>query len=272
MRIPFFDTERIHQNYYHLLEEACIQTLKKGDFINGVAVKLFSKRLAEYLKIDFVIPCANGSDALTIALQSLNLEKNAEVIIPSFNYVSAAESTQLLRLKPVFCDVDSYTFNTNLAFIKEKISSKTKAIIVTHLFGKGIHDIQEITAFCRENQLFLIEDNAQSLGAKVKNQFVGTFGDISTTSFFPTKNLACAGDGGAIFTSNENLANRLQSIANHGQNEKYFFDFCGYNSRLDTIQAAILNVKIDFLDEQIELRKQNANQYLTELKSIKNIS
>jgi dTDP-4-amino-4,6-dideoxygalactose transaminase len=269
--VPFYDSARVHEPYQKQLEKALLDALNQGDYIQGKAVRELESQLSEYLKISHTISCANGSEALTIALKSLDLPTRSEVIIPSFNYVSAAESAHLLGFKVVFCDVDLADFNVDLNLIKEKVSPKTKAIIVTHLFGKAIKDIAEIAAFCKENNIFLIEDNAQSFGSELDGGKAGTFGDISTTSFFPTKNLACLGDGGAIFTDDEALATKIRALCNHGQRQKYHFDFAAYNSRLDTIQAQVLKVKLQFLAQDLELRKANAKHYFEGLKDCKSI-
>lgn len=271
MTIPFYDSKRVHNEYESLLEASLLNDLSEGQYISGKKVKVLETSLQDFLDIEHCITCANGSEALTIAIKALEIEIDSEVIIPSFNYISAAESATLCQLKPVFCDVSSLHFNTTLTDIKLKISAKTKLVIVTHMFGLPVEDIQEIANYCKEKGIFLIEDNAQSFGSKINNQYAGTFGDISTTSFFPTKNLGAIGDGGAIFTSNNDLAKKIKALASHGQSTKYHFDYCGFNSRLDTLQAGILIEKLAFLPSDLEKRKVNAYQYLSELKDVKGI-
>jgi len=268
MKIPFF--KPFSNSLKKELENSIIKVFNEGKHINGPQVKELEQRIEHYLGINHCIACANGSDALLIALQALDLEKGSEVIIPSFNYVSSAEASKLLGLKPVFCDVND-DGNTTLDLIKNQWSRKTKAVIITHLFGLGVEETENIRDFCDKNNAFLVEDNAQSFGAKIGDRFTGTFGHISTTSFFPTKNLACAGDGGAIFTNDTDLAHKVRMLCSHGQSSKYNYKLAGYNSRLDTIQAGILILKLDHLDRQIKMRKENAHIYLSQLSSIESI-
>ncbi len=238
-------------------------------FINGNEVKLFSQNLAKYLKVKHVITCANGTDALQIALMSLDLKIGDEVIVPAFTYVATAEVIALLKLKPVLIDVDLETFNIDIEEIEDAISPKTKAIIPVHLFGQcaNMHEIMNIA---KKHNLFVIEDNAQAIGADymLEDGIIsksGTIGDIGCTSFFPSKNLGCFGDGGAIFTNNDKLAKKLQVIANHGQNKKYHHQKIGVNSRLDTIQAAVLNIKLKELDNYCNARRNTADFYTEKL-------
>ena len=268
MTISFFDSSKSYSNYSNELEDALLSCFKEGKYINGPQVKTFEKELGSFLNVKECIACANGSDALTIALRSLNLPLGSEVIIPSFNYVSAAESAVNLGLSIVFCDVKKDSFNTSLELIQKQVTTKTRAVVVTHLFGSPISDIRLIANFCKENNIFLIEDNAQSLGSQINRKYAGTFGDVGTTSFFPTKNLGCAGDGGAIFTNNLGLGQKIRQLASHGQSKKYHFDFAGYNSRLDTIQASLLLIKLKYLDEQLKERRKNASIYFEHLKGL----
>ena len=239
-------------------------------FINGPIVKEFAEHLSQYMGGCFVTPCANGTDALQIALMALELKPGDEVIVPAFTYVASAEVIGLLGLTPVMVDVDYETFNVTVDNIKKALSPKTKAIIPVHLFGQSC-DMEPILAFAREHNLYVIEDNAQAIGAEYTfsdghKAKTGTMGTIGCTSFFPSKNLGCYGDGGAIFTKDEKLAERIHMIANHGQRVKYHHSVIGCNSRLDSIQAAILDVKLKHLDEYGKARYEAASYYTAKLK------
>ena len=235
-------------------------------FINGPIVKEFAEHLSQYMGGCFVTPCANGTDALQIALMALELKPGDEVIVPAFTYVASAEVIGLLGLTPVMVDVDYETFDN----IKKALSPKTKAIIPVHLFGQSC-DMEPILAFAKEHNLYVIEDNAQAIGAEYTfsdghKAKTGTMGTIGCTSFFPSKNLGCYGDGGVIFTKDEKLAERIHMIANHGQRVKYHHSVIGCNSRLDSIQAAILDVKLKHLDEYGKARYEAASYYTAKLK------
>ena len=239
-------------------------------FINGPVVKEFAEHLSQYLGGCYVTPCANGTDALQIALMALELKPGDEVIVPAFTYVASAEVIGLLGLTPVMVDVDYETFNVTVDNIKKALSPKTKAIIPVHLFGQSC-DMEPILAFAKEHNLYVIEDNAQAIGAEYTfsdghKAKTGTMGTIGCTSFFPSKNLGCYGDGGAIFTKDEKLAERIHMIANHGQRVKYHHSVIGCNSRLDSIQAAILDVKLKHLDEYGKARYEAASYYTSKLK------
>lgn len=239
-------------------------------FINGPIVKEFAEHLSQYMGGCFVAPCANGTDALQIALMALELKPGDEVIVPAFTYVASAEVIGLLGLTPVMVDVDYETFNVTVDNIKKALSPKTKAIIPVHLFGQSC-DMEPILAFAKEHNLYVIEDNAQAIGAEYTfsdghKAKTGTMGTIGCTSFFPSKNLGCYGDGGAIFTNDEKLAERIHMIANHGQRVKYHHAVIGCNSRLDSIQAAILDVKLKHLDEYGKARYEAASYYTAKLK------
>ena len=248
------------------------EVLQSTRFIGGPKVTVFEKALADYHNIDHVIACANGTDALQISLMALDLKPGDEVIVPAFTYVATAEVIALLQLKPVMVDVEAGSFNTNADIISSSITDKTKAIIPVHLFGQ-CSDMEDIMSLAKEMNIPVIEDNAQAIGSdylfsngrKVKS---GTIGDMGCTSFFPSKNLGCYGDGGAIMTNNDTLAKKIRMIANHGQNKKYYHEVVGVNSRLDAIQASILNVKLKYLDEFAEARSQVAEQYDEGLKNI----
>ncbi|WP_195374831.1 MULTISPECIES: DegT/DnrJ/EryC1/StrS family aminotransferase [Parabacteroides] len=258
----------LHGQYHRLKEEIDIAmqaVIESCAFINGPQVKTFGDHLAGYLDIPYVIPCGNGTDALQIALMALELQPGDEVIVPSFTYVAAAEVIALLGLTPVLVDVDPQTFNIDPQKIEGAISRNTKAVIAVHLFGQSC-DMEPLMKIANRYHLYVIEDNAQSVGAEytfadghVKK--TGTMGHIGTTSFFPSKPLACYGDGGALMTSDEVLAKRIRMIANHGQEIKYHHKLIGCNSRLDTLQAAILDVKLKYIDEFTEARRIVAARY-----------
>ena len=248
------------------------KVFKKTQFINGPIVSEFGKNLAKYLNVKHVITCANGTDALQISLMSLKLKKGDEVICPSFTYVATAEAIALLGLTPVMADVDPNTFNITEEIIRPLITKKTRAIIPVHLYGQS-SKMEGIINLAKKNNLFVVEDNAQSLGSTYcfsngEKRKTGTIGDIGTTSFFPSKNLGCYGDGGAIFTNNDDLANKIKMIANHGQEAKYQHKLIGCNSRLDSIQAAVLNVKLKHLDDYSKKRNKMAENYDAAFKSI----
>ena len=240
-------------------------------FINGPIVKDFAQHLSEYMGGCHAITCANGTDALQIALMALELKPGDEVIVPAFTYVASAEVIGLLGLTPVMVDVDYDTFNVTIDNIKKALSPKTKAIIPVHLFGQSC-DMEPILNFAKEHNLYVIEDNAQAVGAEYTfsdghKAKTGTMGTIGCTSFFPSKNLGCYGDGGAIFTNDDALAERIHMIANHGQRVKYHHAVIGCNSRLDSIQAAVLDVKLRHLDEYCKARYEAASYYTKQLKA-----
>lgn len=252
------------------------QVIESTAFINGPAVKLFEQELCQYLGARHVIGCANGTDAIQIALMALDLPPDSEIIVPSFNYVAAAEVVALLRFKLVFCDVDPSLFTLDIEDVKRKITPKTKAIIAVHLFGQSA-PMEQLMDLADSHQLYIIEDNAQAIGANYlfsdgTKKKAGTIGHIGTTSFFPSKNLGCYGDGGALITNDEKLASIMRSIAGHGQSKKYFYERVGVNSRLDTLQAAILSVKLKHLEAYIFSRQQAAAYYDSHLSSIPWIS
>jgi dTDP-4-amino-4,6-dideoxygalactose transaminase len=247
------------------VDKSLHEVLDSAAFINGKPVSEFADNLAKYLGVKHVIPCANGTDALQISMMALDLKPGDEVITPSFTYVATTEVIALLRLQPVFVEVDPKTFCVDPAAIEKAITSKTKAIVPVHLYGQSAN-MEAIMDIARRYNLFVIEDNAQAIGSdfRFSNGTVkktGTIGTIGTTSFFPSKNLGCYGDGGAIFTDDDSLANRLKMIANHGQSKRYYHDLVGCNSRLDTLQAAVLNVKLKNLDAYIEARRAAADYY-----------
>ena len=251
------------------------KVINSSTFINGPIVKEFQNNLQKYVDVKHVIPCANGTDALQIALMALEFKTGDEVITTNFSFASTIEVILLLGLKPVVVDVDPRTFNIDPSLIQDKITDKTKAIIPVHLYGQSCR-MEEILEIANKNNLQIIEDNAQALGSKYKfansqKQMSGSIGDIATTSFFPSKNLGCYGDGGAIFTNSDNLAYKMRGIVNHGMYERYYHDEIGVNSRLDSIQAAILNVKLKYLDKYNKRRQEAANHYNAAFENIDQI-
>ncbi len=247
------------------IDLAISEVLESTAFINGKAVTDFSRNLSGYLGIDHVIPCANGTDALQIALMGLGLEPGDEVITPSFTFIATTEVVGLLRLKPVFADVDSKTFCMDPVSLEKQITKKTKAVVPVHLYGQSA-PMMEIMELAGSYGLKVVEDNAQAIGGDYifpdgKTYKTGTLGTVGTTSFFPSKNLGAYGDGGALFTQDSSLAELFRMIANHGQKERYYHEIVGCNSRLDTIQAAILNIKLPHLNEYIERRRAAADFY-----------
>lgn len=268
----------LHGQYLKIKDEidtGIKQVIENSAFINGPQVKDFSTNLANYLKCKHVITCANGTDALQIALMALDLKPGDEVIVPAFTYVASAEVIGLLGLTPVMVDVDYGTFNVTIQNIEKALTPKTKAIIPVHLFGQSC-DMAPIMDFAHRHGLYVIEDNAQAIGARYTfpdgtQKYTGTIGDIGCTSFFPSKNLGCYGDGGAIFTDNDVLGEKLRMIANHGQQVKYHHKVIGCNSRLDTIQAVVLNAKLPHLDEYCRKRYEAAQYYTEALNGINEI-
>lgn len=247
------------------VDKSIIDVVRSSQYINGPEVKLFQKELENYLDVKHVIPCANGTDALQIAMMALDLSPGDEVITASFTYVATVEVIGLLKLTPVLVEVNPKTFNLDIESIKNAITSKTKAIVPVHLFGQS-SEMEEVMKIAKEHNLYVIEDTAQAIGSTYtfsngETVKTGTIGDFGTTSFFPSKNLGCFGDGGAIFTNSDDLAMKARMIANHGQSKQYYHDKIGVNSRLDSIQAAILRCKLPYLDEYIKHRNIAASVY-----------
>lgn len=248
------------------VDAAIQEVITNTSFINGPAVNNFQKNLEAYLKVKHVIPCANGTDALQVALMALDLKPGDEVITTSFTFIATAEVIALLKLTPVLVDVDPETYNIDPAAIEKAITPKTRVIIPVHLFGQCA-DMYHIKQIARAHNLYVIEDNAQAIGAdytcqktgKIKK--AGSLGDIGCTSFFPSKNLGCYGDGGAIYTNDDMLAEKMRIIVNHGMAVRYYHDYVGVNSRLDSIQAAVLDVKLKHLDDYTKARQEAANYY-----------
>ena len=257
------------------VDSAILNVVHNTNFINGKDVDDFRQALAVYTGAKHIIPCANGTDALQIALMALDLNPGDEVIVPAFTFVAPAEVIGLLKLKPVMVDVDCESFNITIDNIKKGLSPKTKAIIPVHLFGQSC-DMEPIMKFASEHNLYVVEDNAQSIGATYTfsdgtQKQTGTIGHIGCTSFFPSKNLGCYGDGGAIMTNDDDLAQKLKMITNHGQSVKYQHRILGCNSRLDTLQAAILNVKLKHLNAYSSARYWAAQRYYSLLHDVEGI-
>ena len=247
------------------IDREVLGVIESTMFIGGPQVNTFREHLEQYLGVRHVIPCANGTDALQIAMMALGLKPGDEVIVPAFTYIATAEVIALLGLTPVIIDVDPHTFNITAAHIEQVITSKTKAIVPVHLFGQSA-DLEPIMALADKYGLFVIEDNAQAVGAEYTfadgtRRKAGTIGHFGCTSFFPSKNLGCYGDGGALMTNDDQLAAAARMIANHGQSRQYYHDKIGVNSRLDALQAAILNVKLGHLDEYNAARNHAADFY-----------
>lgn len=275
MKIPMLDLKGQYRKIKPEIDAAIQQVLDNTNFINGPEVHSFESNLAKYLKSEYVIACANGTDALQIAMMALELKPGDEVIVPSFTYAATAEVVGLLGLVPVLVDVDKNTFNIRVEDIENAISPKTRAIVPVHLFGQGAA-MESIMEIAERHSLYVIEDNAQALGAVYTfsdgtSRHLGTIGHIGCTSFFPTKNLGCYGDGGAIFTQDPKLAEKIRMVTDHGQKVKYFHDIIGCNSRLDTLQAAVLDIKLNHLDSYSNARYSAARLYKELLKGLPGI-
>ena len=275
MDIQMCDLQGQYKRLAKEMDVAIKEVIHSAAFINGPQVNTFCTRLAEYMHIPHVIPCGNATDALRLALQAMNVQPGDEVIIPAFTYIAPAEMVASLGLIPVLIDVDAETFNINTELLERAITRQTKAIIVVHLFGQSC-EMEAVIKIAEKYKLPVIEDNAQSLGAEYTfsdgtTKKAGTIGHIGITSFFPTKPLSCYGDGGALMTSNSELAERIRMIANHGQTKKYHHKMIGCNSRLDTIQAAILNVKLNYMEEFTRTRQKVARYYDQTLSSVSGI-
>lgn len=264
-QIHMVDVGTQYRNMKSEIDKAVLEVIESGQFINGPKVKEFQSDLEKFLDVKHVIPCANGTDALQIALMALGLEPGDEVIVPAFTYVATAEVIALLRLIPVMVDADPDTFNLTAEIFEKAITPKTKAVVPVHLFGQ-CSDMEPIMDLAKKHNIYVVEDNAQAIGADYtfsdgRTQKSGTIGDIGTTSFYPSKNLGAYGDAGAIFTNNDDLAAKLRMIANHGQGQRYHHEMIGCNSRLDSIQAAILGVKLKYLEKYSGARQEAAAFY-----------
>jgi len=257
------------------IDSKILEVVKSGAYVNGPEVHNFQKELEEYLDVKHVIPCANGTDALQISMMGLGLQPGDEVITVDFTFAATVEVIALLNLTPVLVDVEEDTFNMDIEALKKAITPKTKAIVPVHLFGQCAN-MEAILEIAAAHNLFVIEDTAQAIGANYtfKNgttQKAGTIGNVGTTSFFPSKNLGCYGDGGAIFTNDDELAHTLRGMVNHGMYKRYYHDVVGVNSRLDSIQAAILRIKLNHLNEYCDARKNAATYYSNAFASSENI-
>lgn len=263
--IQMVDLKSQYQRLKPEIDEAIQEVLDSGVFIKGTHVSAFENELSDFIGGSFVVSCANGTDALQIAMMALDLKPGDEVILPAFTYAATAEVIALLGLIPVLVDVYEDTFNLNVSLVENAITSKTKAIVPVHLFGQCV-DIEPLLKLANKHNLFVIEDTAQAIGsyytfADGSRKMAGTIGNIGTTSFFPSKNLGCFGDGGALFTNDSELAEKIRMIANHGQKVQYKHDIIGLNSRLDALQAAILRVKLKHLKSFEHSRIKVADYY-----------
>jgi UDP-2-acetamido-2-deoxy-ribo-hexuluronate aminotransferase len=274
-KIQMVDLKSQYDKIKETVNNSIQEVLETNTYINGPQVHQFQKALEEYLDVKHVIPCANGTDALQIAMMGLDLKPGDEVITADFTFAATVEVIALLQLTPVLVDVDMYNMNISIEGIKKAITSKTKAIVPVHLFGRAAN-MEAIMAIAAVHNLYVIEDNAQAIGANCKfsdgsKKKAGTIGHVGATSFFPSKNLGCYGDGGAIFTNDDALAHKLRGIVNHGMYERYHHDVVGVNSRLDSIQAAVLNAKLPLLDQYGRARQDAARKYSAALDGHKNI-
>ncbi len=274
-KINMVDLKSQYLKIKNEIDSSIHEVIDSTAFINGAKVKEFAANLENYLHVKHVIPCGNGTDALQIAMMALDLKPGDEVITPNFTFIATVEVIKVLGLVPVLVDVDSETFNINPEVIEKAITTKTKAIVPVHLFGQCA-DMEKIMEIANKNNLFVIEDTAQAIGADYKkgklNKKAGCIGNIGCTSFFPSKNLGCYGDGGAIYTNDDTLAEKLRMIVNHGSKIKYYHDSIGVNSRLDTIQAAVLDVKLKYLDDYSNARRLAADYYDNNLREIDEVT
>ena len=274
-KIQMVDLKGQYEAIKETVNNSIQEVLDTNTYINGPQVQLFQKNLENYLDVKHVIPCANGTDALQIAMMGLNLQPGDEVITADFTFAATVEVIALLQLTPVLVDVDLVNMNISIEAIKKAITPKTKAIVPVHLFGRAAN-MEAIMRIANEHNLYVIEDNAQAIGANCKfsdgtKKRAGTIGHVGSTSFFPSKNLGCYGDGGAIFTNDDDLAHQLRGIVNHGMYVRYHHDVVGVNSRLDSIQAAVLNAKLPLLDQYNAARQNAARKYSAAFEGHKNI-
>ncbi len=264
-KLQMVDLQSQYKKIQAQIDKAVSGVFASAAFINGPEVKQFQSDLEEYLQVKHVIPCANGTDALQIAMMGLGLEQGDEVITVDFTFAATVEVIALLKLTPVLVDVDINTFNMDIQALKKAITPKTKAIVPVHLFGQCAN-MEAVLEVAKEHNLYVIEDNAQAIGADYilkdgSRQKAGSMGDVGTTSFFPSKNLGCYGDGGAIFTNNDQLAHTIRGMVNHGMYKRYYHEVVGVNSRLDSVQAAILRIKLPLLDSYCDARRSAAEYY-----------
>lgn len=274
-KIQMVDLKSQYLKMKEEIDNAVLNVIDSTAYINGPEVKNFQSALEKYLDVKHVIPCANGTDALQVAMMGLGLKEGDEVITTTFTFVATVEVIALLKLTPVLVDVDADTFNINLEALRKAITPKTKAIVPVHLFGQCVQ-MNEIMNMAKEYNLYVIEDACQAIGADYTypdgtRKKAGTIGHVGCTSFFPSKNLGCYGDGGAIFTNDDALADKLRAVVNHGMVVRYYHDFVGVNSRLDSIQAAILRVKLQYLDDYAKARNKAAAFYNEAFKNHPNL-
>lgn len=274
-KIEMVDLKRQYQNIKNEVDEAMQAVIDSTAFVKGGKVTDFQLHLERYLGVKHVIPVGNGTDALMLSLMALDLKPEDEVIVPSFTFISAAEVVSLLDLKLVLADVDENSFCLTEENIRRVLTDKTKVIIPVHLFGQNA-DMSAIMSLAKERGIYVVEDACQSIGSKCQMgdglwQSSGTMGDLGCTSFFPSKNLGCYGDGGAVFTQSDALAEKVRSLANHGMTVRYHHDHIGVNSRLDSLQAAVLDVKLKYLDDYITARRTAADYYSAHLKDISSL-
>ena len=274
-KIQMVDLKGQYEAIKETVNNSIQEVLDTNTYINGPQVQQFQKNLEEYLDVKHVIPCANGTDALQIAMMGLVLKPGDEVITADFTFAATVEVIALLQLTPVLVDVDLVNMNISIEAIKKAITPKTKAIVPVHLFGRAAN-MEAIMRIANEHNLYVIEDNAQAIGANCKfsdgiKKKAGTIGHVGSTSFFPSKNLGCYGDGGAIFTNDDALAHKIRGIVNHGMYVRYHHDVVGVNSRLDSIQAAVLNAKLPLLDQYNTARQNAARKYSAAFQGHKNI-
>ena len=274
-KIQMVDLQSQYEKIKPEIDKAINEVVASAAFINGPEVKKFQSELEEYLDVKHVIPCANGTDALQIAMMGLGLEQGDEVITADFTFAATVEVIALLKLTPVLVDVDPVSFNIDLEALEKAITPNTKAIVPVHLFGQCAN-MEAILKIAEKHNLYVIEDTAQAIGADFTfsdgtSKKAGTIGNIGTTSFFPSKNLGCYGDGGAIFTNDDDLAHTIRGMVNHGMYKRYYHDVVGVNSRLDSIQAAVLRLKLPLLDDYCSARRNAARYYNNGFKSNPNI-
>ncbi|MDD3501432.1 MAG: DegT/DnrJ/EryC1/StrS family aminotransferase [Candidatus Cloacimonetes bacterium] len=270
MKVQLLDLDAQYRPIMSDIRHEMDKVLSSHQYILGPAVKDFEKQMQEYLQVKHAIGCANGTDALVLALKALEIKEGDEVITTPFSFFATASCIYRVGEKPIFVDINEKTFNINPDLIEKSITKNTKAIIVVHLFGQAA-EMDKIMAIAKKHNLYVIEDNAQGIGCKYDGQYAGGIGDIGTLSFFPSKNLGCMGDGGMCLTQSDDLGAKLRQLRTHGENPKYFHKWVGLNSRLDTLQAAVLSVKLRHLQTWSEARRANAAKYYELLKEVKDI-
>ncbi len=269
--IPFVNLSAQYKAHETELKSAIDRVLYSGAYIGGPDVSALEEELAHYVQVPYAITCASGTDALFLALEALGLQPGDEVIVPDFSFIAPAEAVRSLGGVPVFCDINPNTFLIDPSSVESLITSKTKGIIAVDLFGQCA-PYEALSKISQKYHLWILEDAAQSFGASQNGKKAGSFGNMAITSFYPTKPLGCFGDGGALFTYSEKLADRIRSLANHGSSIRYYHELIGRNSRLDSIQAATLRIKLKYLDNELSIRRENALQYNSFFSSIKDLS